>query len=78
LSAHTAATRTEHKSGLAFIAARAKHESALSDLRVKEAALLACREKTHQQSGLILGKEHEIDELKHRKTADDVSVGFEC
>lgn len=58
---------------MAFIAARAKHESALSDLRTKEAALLASRNKTRHQGDMIMQKEREIEELRQRKIVDNVS-----
>ncbi|GJJ08628.1 hypothetical protein Clacol_002847 [Clathrus columnatus] len=71
LSGHRAAMKVEHSLGLALLASKARHESALIDLSSKESRLNTCRERSLQQSEILKQKQEEVEELKQRKVAED-------
>jgi hypothetical protein len=59
-----------------FLAARAKHEAAVADLKAKEAALAATKEHVKKQIGVLKEKESEVEEMRGKKAVDDVSDFF--
>lgn len=64
--------QAEHGTGLALLAAKARHESALIDLSSKESRLKTSRERALQQHELLRQKQEEVEELKKRKETEDV------
>lgn len=58
---------------MTYHSARAKHESALADLKAKEDALNATKRHVGEQSRVLQEKQREVEELRRKKAIEDVS-----
>ncbi|EPQ52829.1 hypothetical protein GLOTRDRAFT_140435 [Gloeophyllum trabeum ATCC 11539] len=70
-TAHATTLKSFHKTELAFLAARAKYESALTDLRNTEEGLEKTRKHAEMVTDMVREKMREVEELRGMKRVDD-------
>ena len=76
VASHSKAVKDEHKLDISFISARSKHESALTELKAKEEAVIITRRHAGEQNRLLEEKQKDIDHYREKKAVDDVSVSL--
>ncbi|TFK48061.1 hypothetical protein OE88DRAFT_1635269 [Heliocybe sulcata] len=70
-TAHATTLKGFHKTELAYLAARAKYESALTDLKNAEEGLEQTRRHAEMVTDMVREKMREVEELRGMKRVDD-------